>query len=110
MTSMLGLQRETTLHNGLTVNSAMLEDVHTVYDYFQHYFRHGVPVRPGNTIVDVGANIGLFAIEAFRRCGGQATIDAFEPLPHTVELLRVNITQHCPRAVTLIQSGASDHS
>lgn len=67
-----------------------------------HYIRGGNPetheaallekvLRPGMTVVDVGANHGLFTIEAleFIRPGGR--VHAFEPAPATRELFETNL-------------------
>ena len=44
-------------------------------------------VRPGDVMLDVGANIGLFALTAAR---AGAAAHAFEPVPANVEALRAN--------------------
>ena len=45
---------------------------------------------PGAVIVDAGANIGMFSLYAAARCGGDATIYAFEPIPSTHGVLAAN--------------------
>jgi FkbM family methyltransferase len=55
-----------------------------------NYFRHGVTLRPGDTILDIGANIGLFAAQASRLCESDARIFCFEPIPATFDILRHN--------------------
>ena len=45
---------------------------------------------PGAVIVDAGANIGMFSLYAAARCGGHATIYAFEPIPSTHGVLAAN--------------------
>jgi hypothetical protein len=46
--------------------------------------------KPGAIIVDAGANIGMFTLFAAARCGGDATIVAFEPIPSTHAVLSAN--------------------
>ena len=48
-------------------------------------------IRPGMTIVDVGANIGIFTLYAARSLQWDGRIHSFEPAPHTHELLRSNV-------------------
>lgn len=48
-------------------------------------------VKPGMTVVDVGANVGYYSLLAGRLVGEQGTVWAFEPAPHVVELLRGSI-------------------
>ena len=54
------------------------------------YFEGGVVLAPGATVLDVGANIGVFTAEVSRRLGGRARIFAFEPLPPVFAVLAQN--------------------
>jgi FkbM family methyltransferase len=67
-----------------------------------HYLRDGNPetfesrlierlLRPGMTIVDVGANHGMFSMEAAHLVGRSGVIHAFEPTPSTRALLVNNL-------------------
>jgi FkbM family methyltransferase len=47
-------------------------------------------VRPG-TVLDLGANVGQFAIASANLFGSGASIISFEPDPQTVEALRKNV-------------------
>lgn len=47
-------------------------------------------LRPGMTVVDVGANVGLHAVTAARLVGPTGRVVAFEPDPHNLSLLRRN--------------------
>lgn len=53
------------------------------------YFRHGIEIRPGETWVDLGANIGTFAVMAARR---GAHVIAYEPDPDSAALAAANAT------------------
>jgi FkbM family methyltransferase len=48
---------------------------------------------PGDVFVDVGANVGLFAIAVARHVGPTGKVFAFEPAPAVAQQLRVNIEQ-----------------
>lgn len=54
------------------------------------YFTHGVRLTPGDTVLDVGANIGVFSAEVSHRLGGDVHLWAFEPVPPIFELLEHN--------------------
>jgi len=49
-------------------------------------------LRPGDTFVDVGANIGLYALAAANRVGPNGRVIVCEPDPVNLRLLRGNIT------------------
>ena len=48
-------------------------------------------VRPGATVIDVGANIGYNTIRAALRAGPRGRVVAIEPTPDTLMVLRHNI-------------------
>ncbi|WP_370962758.1 FkbM family methyltransferase [Amycolatopsis sp. cg9] len=54
------------------------------------YFANGIDLAPGATVLDVGANVGVFSAAVFERLGGDARIYAFEPLPPLFETLDRN--------------------
>jgi FkbM family methyltransferase len=57
----------------------------------QLYFQEGVSISPGDIVLDVGANIGVFALCAAKQ---GAQVYAYEPIPGTFELLQQNIHLH----------------
>lgn len=48
-------------------------------------------LRPGDSIFDIGANIGITAQRFDGILGGKCRIQAFEPLPRNAALLRLNV-------------------
>ena len=48
-------------------------------------------LRPGMTIVDVGANVGLYAIAAARAVSATGRVLAFEPVPWVADRLRSHL-------------------
>jgi FkbM family methyltransferase len=48
-------------------------------------------VRPGMTVVDVGANIGWYTLKAAQRVGAGGKVIAFEPAPRTFSILKDNV-------------------
>lgn len=53
------------------------------------YLRHGIGLPDGATVVDIGANIGLFSLFVMSR-SANAKIFALEPAPVVYELLQAN--------------------
>ncbi len=81
------------LPNGIEVNE--LNDYETDYVYKeifvdQCYLRHGVVIHNNDTVIDVGANIGLFALFAQRQASNVQTF-SFEPSPIVADILRTNL-------------------
>lgn len=69
-------------------------DVPFLYDEIfrnREYVRNGIELKEGDTVFDVGANVGLFTLFAHRECHGNVTIFAFEPIPLTFEMLKLNV-------------------
>src|SRR5262249_21180929 len=77
-----------------------------------HYLRDGNPetyesalierlLRPGMMVVDVGANHGMFSLEAAHLIGGAGIIHAFEPAPATRALLVSNLEAN---AITTVRT------
>ncbi|MGO4758500.1 AMP-binding protein, partial [Streptomyces sp. 2MCAF27] len=65
------LERTYELPNGLPVFHHNRSETDFVYEEIftnLEYLRHGVTIRDGDTIVDIGANIGLFTLFAGVRC------------------------------------------
>ncbi|HYP40117.1 MAG TPA: FkbM family methyltransferase, partial [Chloroflexia bacterium] len=53
------------------------------------YLSNGITLNDGDCIFDVGANIGLFTLFVGQKCRN-VSIYAFEPIPSTFEVLRLN--------------------
>lgn len=64
-------------------------------------------LNPGDTFVDVGANVGLFTVAAGRKVGDAGCIFAFEPAPETMAALTDTLRLNgLSSIVTLHQSAA----
>ncbi|WP_329619117.1 amino acid adenylation domain-containing protein [Streptomyces sp. NBC_01255] len=84
------------LPNGMTVFHHNKSETDFVYDEIftrEEYLRGGITIDDGDTIVDVGANIGLFTLFASNR-NPNGRLYAFEPLPPLHDSLRRNVELH----------------
>ena len=72
----------------------------------QTYVRHGVTLKDGDCIFDVGANIGLFTLFA-SQMASDLSLYAFEPVPAAFEKLRSNTGLYGIEA-KLFECGLSD--
>lgn len=100
-----------TLPNGLEI--AHLKAYETDYLYKeifeqQTYLKHGIQLRDGATVVDIGANIGLFSLFIMSRCKN-AEIYAFEPAPAAYEVLKANCTAYGGRTHP-VNAGVAQHA
>jgi FkbM family methyltransferase len=74
----------------------------------QLYFQSGISVSPGDVILDVGANIGVFSLCAAKQ---GARVYAFEPIPSTFAVLELNVRLHgLESVVTARNIGLSDRT
>lgn len=67
-------------------------------------------LRPGQVVVDVGANIGLFSLVFARAVGPQGCVYAFEPDPLNYGILAKNIERNGYQNVVQVSKAASNLS
>ena len=82
------------LPNGMRVACLQRHEVRLVNREIESYFAHGFHISPGDTVFDVGANIGLFSLAACVRCDNKIRAYAFEPVRAIFDLLGRNIERH----------------
>lgn len=86
------------LPNGLVAELDDAKSAAVLYAQVLDYFRHGIEVRQGMTVIDAGANVGLFALEVLQRCSSDCRALCFEPAPPTYAILRRNLAACFPHA------------
>nr|WP_153508291.1 FkbM family methyltransferase [Dickeya oryzae] len=97
------------LPNGMEV--AHLKSYETSYLYEEifvekTYVKHGISFQPGDVIVDIGGNIGMFSLFATTQCP-DLRIFSCEPSPISYAILRKNLALYAPQAKAL-QVGIAD--
>lgn len=65
-------------------------------------------LEPGDTVVDVGGNIGWFSLISASLVGPSGRVHAFEPLPANVRRFRANLVENGFEHVTIHEVGAGD--
>ncbi|MHC5721175.1 MAG: FkbM family methyltransferase, partial [Nostoc sp.] len=96
---------EITLTNGMRIFYLRKEEVSTLSKQVQHYFRNGIEVHEGDTVFDVGANIGLFTLWTFQNCKQNVDIYAFEPIPAIFNVLKANAERFNPEKIKVFVCG-----
>jgi FkbM family methyltransferase len=74
------------------------------------YFSAGQVLRPGDTVIDVGANVGFFSIQAAARVGPTGSVVAFEPHPETFAQLQRNVAASGMRNIRARQAAVTSRS
>jgi FkbM family methyltransferase len=80
------------LPNGAAVAQLNKNETDYIYQEIferQAYLRHGITIKDGDCIFDVGANIGLFTVFA-NKVATRPRVYSFEPNPAVYEILHAN--------------------
>jgi FkbM family methyltransferase len=67
-------------------------------------------IGPGQTVLDIGANIGYYTLIAARQVGPRGRVFAFEPDPANFGLLKRNVEENGYANVVLVPQAVSDRS
>jgi FkbM family methyltransferase len=68
-------------------------------------------VKPGQTVFDVGANVGIYVLQIARWSAPDGRIVAFEPNPATLAILRAHVAMNrLESRVTIVPKGAGAHA
>jgi FkbM family methyltransferase len=67
-------------------------------------------VKPGDTVYDIGANMGLYAVFLGQAVGEQGLVLAFEPERHYCERLSANLALNHLKNVRVVPLALGDHS
>ena len=67
-------------------------------------------VEAGDTVYDIGANIGYVSLSLAKRVGPRGRVIAFEPVPRNIDLLRTNIENNKLTNIQVLDVAASDRS
>ena len=97
------------LPHGETIDLRYREDLGTLVLFHGGYEDREIAelckyIPPGGTVLDVGANIGLSALEFARTAGASGRVIAFEPHPDTAARLRANLDRNGAASVEIVRS------
>src|SRR4051812_8164513 len=82
--------------DGLQIFHCSKAETQYVYqEIFQErvYFKHGIDLQDGETVFDIGANIGLFTMFVKENFPA-AKVYAFEPGPEIARVLQANVAKY----------------
>ncbi len=104
-------QKECTLPNGMNVFYSSRGNLEALKSEFEGniYHKHGIELKDGDCIFDVGANIGFFMLYLNQHLKN-ASVFSFEPIPDTYGLLEKNALRHNNLNLQLYNCGLSDEA
>ena len=100
------------LPNGLEVEQLCPANTLIAYQeiFIEEIYRRSVdPLRDGDVVLDVGANVGLFMLY-LNTLGKRLTVHCFEPIPVTFAALRANAVRYDRLGATLHEAGAANRN
>lgn len=106
-----GACRRFALPNGLVIAGINRLDTRVLFhEVFESdlYWRHGIRLQPGDTVFDVGANIGMYSLFLDQRFPG-LRIHAFEPIPQVFAALADNACLFRNSTMVAHPYGLSNH-
>ncbi len=65
-------------------------------------------IKPGDVVLDIGANIGLYTLVASKKVGDDGCVIAFEPTSQTFQLLLENITLNKLHNIITVKEALAD--
>lgn len=65
-------------------------------------------VNKGDTVLDIGANIGTYTVLASKKVGPKGKVYAFEPDPTNLTILKKNLTKNSCANVVVVNKALSD--
>lgn len=98
------------LPNGLKIFYLQEQEVQLVYEEVQGYLKNGIYLHEGDTVFDVGANIGLFTLMVYQLCNQNINVYAFEPIPEIFNVLEANIQRFDTEKLKVFPYGLSHKS
>ncbi len=102
--------RSVTLPNGIEIVEINKHETKFLYDEIfvqELYGSHGIDIGPEDVVMDIGANIGMFALYMNQRFN-PGKIFCFEPAPHCLEALEKNLAPLGDKAI-ISHSALGDH-
>jgi FkbM family methyltransferase len=65
-------------------------------------------IKPGDWVLDIGANVGSYSLRASELVGKTGRVLCFEPIPSTVDLLASNISKTSYQNLSIFNVAVSD--
>jgi len=117
LVSLLGKKRKPRkifygLARGYRINISPAENLSYVLGTNEPHLQRAIRqfVTAGDSVYDVGANIGYVSLSLAKRVGTQGRVIAFEPFPQNIAAFHENIQLNSLKNVQLFEFAASNHA
>ena len=81
-----------------------------LYEHIHGYFDEFISIKKGDTIIDIGANIGILGIELSKKFKNDIEIISFEPIKEIFKVLKKNSLESNNDKFKCYQFGISDEN
>ena len=81
--------RQTKLLDGTPIFCIQKPEAKMLDSHVEGYLQHGIEIKDGDTVLDIGANIGVFGLRVVLK-GKNVKVHCFEPIPNIADVLRKN--------------------
>ena len=85
--------RSVTLEDGTRISCLIKSEAIVLDHHVAGYFDHGITLDQGAVVLDVGANVGVFAVRVIQQHPTNRCF-AFEPVPEVFQILADNARRH----------------
>jgi FkbM family methyltransferase len=75
--------------------------------HVEGYLQHGIDIKDGDVVFDIGANVGVFSIRAIQK-GPKVKAYSFEPIPDIHAVLAKNAAEFSEGRIKALPYGVSD--
>jgi len=97
----------TRLIDGTEIFCLRRQEAKMLDHHVEGYMQHGISIKDGDVVFDVGANIGVFGVRAVQK-HNHVKVFAFEPIPEIYEVLKSNAEKYGKGKFFALNYGASD--
>lgn len=80
----------------------------SAYFFEGPYEERGVKIKKGDSVIDAGANIGLFSVLASKKTGAEGKIFSFEPIENSAKILEKNILNNNIKNANIIKQALGE--
>ena len=101
---------ETQISNGKNIFYLNKEEIEFLDYQIKSYIKHGIEIKKGDLVFDVGANIGMFSLYCCELCENEVDIYAFEPIPKIFQVLQKNVERFNLDTINIFNFGISNRN